>query len=330
MINPGLHGRNQYAVGVSAALAAQLCWGSMPVFQRYFGRFVDVYTQNGIRCSAAAVFLLPALLWMIHRGRVARTIWLEALIPGVLATLSQTTWTFSLYRIDAGFAYFVAELQVIWAAMLAMWFFRDERALARSPKFWAATLLAGLGFAALVVGARHPDASHQKDLRMIWEGVGYAAACSVTSGVQTVVIRWRFSNYPAAAGFASIAIYMAIFLSVEMFWLGDYQVVCTLQRGTVLTIVMTGLVGIAVANCFWFMGLKRIGVTVSYGIALLAPFATALISTVTLREPMTGLQWIGGTVVVAGVVVLLAARRDVQGPALPVAPAGEPEQVVVA
>ena len=172
MPSPGLHGRNQYAYGVAAGLTAQLCWSSMPVFQRYFGRFLDVYTQNGIRCSTAALFLLPVLLWMIRNGKVGRTIWVDAMLPAVLTTISQTTWTWSLYRIDSGFAYFVAELQVLWAAVLAMWFFRDERALLSSPKFWAATLLAGAGFGTLVLGARHPDALHARDARLIWEGVG--------------------------------------------------------------------------------------------------------------------------------------------------------------
>lgn len=320
MASTAVHGRNTYAWGVATCLMAQLCWSSMPVLQRYFGRFVDGYTQNGIRCSAAAAFLLPALLWALHRGRLGRMIWLDALPSAILATLSQTTWTLSLYRIDAGFAYFVAELQVVWAAVPAMWFFREERVLLKSPKFYVATLLAGAGFAALVLGARRPDALHVREAGLLWQGVLLAAACSVVAGLQTVFMRWRLTRYPAMAGYAVVSIYLAILLDAVMFWQGDLRAIGHLGPRMLLLVALSGVIGLAWANSFWLVGLKRIGVTISYGIALLAPFATSLISTLTLGEPLTGLQWIGGTVVVAGVVLLLLARRDA-----PAEPAPEPQ-----
>ena len=311
MASSAVQGRNTYAWGVVTCLMAQLCWGSMPVMQRWFGRFLDAYTQNGIRCSAAAIFLLPVLLWAIHRGKVGRMLWLDALPSAILATLSQTTWTLSLYRIDSGFAYFVAELQVVWAAVLAMWFFRDERALLSSPRFWIATLLAGAGFAVLVLGARRPDAAHAYEARLIWEGVLLAAACSVVAGLQTVFMRWRLTRYPSAAGYAAVSIYLAIILDAAMLWRGDVRTTGSLGPWRLSLVAFSGLVGLAWANSFWIMGLKRIGVTISYGIALVAPFATSLISTLTLKEPLAPLQWIGGIVVVSGVVLLLIARRDV-------------------
>ena len=95
-----------------------------------------------------------------------------------------------------------------------------------------------------------------------------------------------------------------------MLCLGDFRMTAKVEPRMLLLVAATGVVGLALANSFWFAGLKRIGVTVSYGIALLAPFATSLISTLTLKEPLTGLQWIGGTVVVAGVALLLMAKRE--------------------
>ncbi len=306
----GLYRRSQFTWGVTACLLAQLCWSVTPVLQRYFVRLLDAYTQNGIRCTAAAISLLPVLLWAIHRGKISRMIWLDALPSALLASLGQTTWTLALYRIDSGFCYFICELQVIWAAVLAMSFFRDERLLATSPKFWIASLLAGVGIAALVVGAKRPDALHPAQARLIWEGVALAAACSVIAGLQTVYMRWRLTRHPAAAGYAVVSIYLAIILDVVMLRQGTVRPAMDLGPWMLLLMGASGMVGLAWANSFWIMGLKRIGVTISYGIALLAPFGTSLVSTVALGEPLTGFQWLGGTVVMAGIALLLMARRE--------------------
>ncbi len=119
--------------GVILALVAVVCWCTVPLFIKYFTHFFDKFTQNGMRYSLAAMFWLPSLVILLRSGRVDRGIWRAAILPAAVNTIAQTTWAWALYYMDPAVVAFSAEINAVWASILALYFFSEERGLLRSP-----------------------------------------------------------------------------------------------------------------------------------------------------------------------------------------------------
>jgi len=300
---PGQHRIDPY--GSAAVVAAVLCWTSMPLFIKWFTDFFDQYTQNGLRCTVAALLWLPVLLWAAQTGRLNARIWRDALIPSALGVGGQTFWAWSMYYLDPGLVSFVVQLSVVWAAIFAMIIFPDERALLRSAEFWTATALGAIGFFLLVLGGP------QRHLNGTWVGIALVSLCAILWAAHTTSVRCRLSGHPALFGYAVVALYSAVGLDALMFGFGDVSDVGRAGTKVLLVLALSGVVGLGIANVFWYSGIKRLGVTISNGMLLAWPFLTAMLSVAIFKERLTLLQWIGGAGLVSGAALLLLAQRAV-------------------
>ncbi len=288
--------------GVALALIAVLCWCTVPLFIKYFTHFFDKHTQNGLRYSVAAVLWLPALVVMLRSGRIDRGIWTAAIFPSVVNTIAQVTWAWSLYYLDPAIVAFSVQINVIWANVLAMWFFRDERGLLRHPFFYLGTAASSAGFLLMMGGL--PDLWSHKAL----VGLSIIMAGSIPWGLYPVSVRRNMSKYPPAAAFAVIALYTAVACDVLMFGWGQPGAVFTVPWQVLGWIVLSAILGIGVAHVLYYAALNRMGVAVTAGILLLNPVLTAVLSVVLWGERLGLLQWIGGAGLVSGTALLGASQ----------------------
>jgi len=298
-------------------MVALLCWVTMPLFIKYFTRFFDQYTQNGLRFSVAAALWVPALIWKSRQGRLDKRLWYDAAIPAILMIGGQTFWAWSMYYLDPGLVSFVVQISVLWAVIFGMGFFRDERALLRSAPFWMALVLGCAGYLMLVLGGP------QRAVRASWIGVGLVTACAMLWALQSAAVRWRLGRHATLPAFAVVALYSAVGLDLLMLRFGRLSDVS--EAGPLLLVIVaaSAVVGIGIANVFWYAGIKRLGVTVSSGLLLAWPFLTALLSVVFGREWLSVVQWFGGGLLVAGAGLLLWAQRTMsQAPTDLAEPAG--------
>lgn len=296
--------------GVTLALIAVLCWCTVPLFIKYFTHFFDKYTQNGLRYSVAALLWLPALIVMFRAGKLDRGIWTAAIFPSVVNTLAQTTWAWGLYYLDPAIVAFSAQINAIWASILAMWLFPDERGLLRRPGFWLGALASSTGFALMVGGLANLGA------RDTIIGLSVLLAGSIPWGLYPVAVRRNIGKYPPIAFFSVIALYTAIACDALMVGLGEPSTMFHVSWPVLGWVVLSAILGIGIAHVLYYAALNRLGVAVTAGILLLNPFLTAVLSSLLWGERLGLVQWIGGVGLVAGTALLVHAKQG-RGPTSP-------------
>ena len=68
------------------------------------------------------------------------------------------------------------------------------------------------------------------------------------------------------------------------------------------------MLSLLVTNVLWFDGIHRVGAARATLFLYLEPFCVALVAMAILREHVSAAEWVGGVVILAG--VLVARRRD--------------------
>ena len=198
---------------------------------------------------------------------------------------------------------FSAQINAVWANILAMYFFHDERSLLRSPLFWVGVLASSSGFLLMMGGL--PDLWSPRTMT----GLGILLAGSIPWGLYPVSVRRNMSKYPPIAAFSVIALYSAIACDVLMFSMGEPSAVFVVPWRVLGWIVLSAILGIGIAHVLYYAALNRLGVAVTAGILLLNPFLTAVLSTVLWGERLGPVQWVGGAGLVAGTAFLVQAKQ---------------------
>jgi drug/metabolite transporter (DMT)-like permease len=289
--------------GVVLALLAVLCWCTVPLFIKYFTHFFDKHTQNALRYSVAAVFWLPALALMLRSGRIGRGIWTAAIFPSAVNTIAQVTWAWSLYYLDPAIVAFSIQINAVWANILAMWFFRDERGLVRQRVFWLGALASSAGFLLTMGGL--PDFWSHNALT----GLAIIMVGSIPWGLYPVSVRRNMMNYPPVAAFAVIALYTAVACDALMLGFGQPHAVFVVSWQVLGWVAISAVLGIGIAHVVYYDALNRLGVAVTAGILLLNPFCTAVLSVLMGWESLRPVQWTGGVGLVAGTALLVYAKH---------------------
>jgi drug/metabolite transporter (DMT)-like permease len=76
-----------------------------------------------------------------------------------------------------------------------------------------------------------------------------------------------------------------------------------------LCVLVSGVIGIALAHVFYYAALQRIGATIQSIILLTLPFSVLALSVVVFREPVVVRQWAWGLALVAGAALATLAKR---------------------
>lgn len=176
----------------------------------------------------------------------------------------------------------------------------------RQGAFW----LGALGTVAGVLfmyqgGAEVGSTSIVGVLLLLGAGMGWAA--------YGVTIKKFMGAHGARQSFAVVSLYTAPGLWLMMALWGDSSVIAGLAWSTWGWLVLSAVLGIALAHVLLYVVVKQFGPIVSDGVFQLIPFVTVVGAYILFDEAMTGLQWIGGCVLIlAAYALLLAKRRSMQ------------------
>ncbi len=300
---------------VLSLIGATLCWGTVPPMLKYLARpeFVpDGFTANFVRYPIAALFWLPWLVIGLRNDQVRR-LWKVALIPAACNIVGQTFWSISPYHLDAAMAAFLFQLCSVVSILVAFVVFPDERRLARKPQFWAGTVLAVVGFIVLSI----PSLLTGKGGTPL--GVLFITLCALSMAFYGVSVRYVLRDGHPLILFGLVAWYTS-FALVAMAPAGDPGSVLRLAPGPAILLIVSALVGIAFAHALFYIAVQRIGVAVSYLVLMTTPLISLAVSSVTLGEHFTPLQWTGGLLLLAGSAIAIRVHIRLREPAIPPPP----------
>ena len=294
------------AQATSAFVLVVLTWASMPLFMKYLTAYMDGWVMNGLRYSIAVLIWLPYLAFQWRAGRLTQGLFRDALAPALCHWFGQACWGLSPYHNDASIMHFIGRSTFFFMIMFGFILLKEERRLMRQGAFW----LGALGTVAGVLfmyqgGAEVGSTSIVGVLLLLGAGMGWAA--------YGVTIKKFMGAHGARQSFAVVSLYTAPGLWLMMALWGDSSVIAGLAWSTWGWLVLSAVLGIALAHVLLYVVVKQFGPIVSDGVFQLIPFVTVVGAYILFDEAMTGLQWIGGCVLIlAAYALLLAKRRSMQ------------------
>lgn len=293
---------------------ATLSWGATPVFLKALTSDVpDGFTANAVRYPLACLFYLPLLVQGLRRG-AGRGFWVAALLPSAVNLVGQTLWGVAAYHVSAGMISFLLRLSAIWGILGAFWLFPDERQLAHSKRFWTGTALALAGFVTM---------SWAQAIQLAGTGTTGLVImffCAMCYGAYGVTVRYVMGTRNPLFVFAVVGGYTSIGLLV-MAPIGRPESLLGLSLWPWVLLVVSAVVGIALAHGMYYAAVQRIGAAVSTLMLSVTPFVTILGSSLFLGERFSPAQWIGGCILIGGATLAMSAQQH-----LPRHPAPDPRE----
>jgi drug/metabolite transporter (DMT)-like permease len=287
-------------VAILCLIGAVICWGIPPVMLRHLTHYVpDGFTTNLIRYPVATIVYLPFVIAYARR-RSMGNFWRMALIPAIVNILGQTLFAIAPYYLEAGKMAFLFRLSTVFSILGAFWLFPDERKLARNPRFWLGAGLAVIGFLMMSF------LNHGVGITRM--GIIIALACSFFWGMYDISVRYTMKDLHPLIVFGVIGNYTSIGM-ILLSPLGEPKSLLHLSPGIFWYLVLSAYIGIGLAHGMYYYAIQRLGVAVSSLTMMLTPFISILGSSIFLGERFSGLQWVGGVVLILGASVALWARE---------------------
>jgi drug/metabolite transporter (DMT)-like permease len=291
-----------------ACLAALCCWSLGPIFIKYLTGYTDSWTQNAVRYSVACLFWLPFLVHLMARGGFAASTWRRAVLPALANVVMQSLWAAGFYYIDPAFMTLLTKTSVLWIAGFSLMFFREERPLARSARFWLGFLLSIAG----MVGVLY----FQEDFAARGTLIGIAIALmeAFMWGVYTIAVRIAFRDSDSRSSFSVMSMYTVVGLWICALLLGKPEQALDMDARAWLAVVFSGVTSIALAHVFYYAALRRIGATIPMLVILAQPFVVFGMSSIIFHERLSGIQLLFGVVLLAGSALSIWAQQHLRTP----------------
>ncbi|MHC4617006.1 MAG: DMT family transporter [Planctomycetota bacterium] len=305
----GSRTRKLNASATLASIGALVCWCSGPLFIKFLTGYLDLWTQNMLRYLVACLFWLPYLLFSLRNKRIDRRLWLRGLLPAAANTLMQCFWAGAFYYLKPAFMVLLAQSSLIWIAGFSILFFRQERPLLKSKRFWVGALCSVTGVLG-VLFFKH-DFAAAKTLT----GIAIALLAAFFWGVYTICAKIAFRDFDSRIGFSVMSGYTVVGLFSLALIFGRPQDCIKLPVCPWASVVISGILSIALSHVLYYSAIKRIGATIPSLVLLLQPFLILAASSVVFDEFLNVFQWIFGLILIFGSALAILAQQHL-GPVL--------------
>jgi drug/metabolite transporter (DMT)-like permease len=297
-------------------VGAVVCWSVAPLMIRATREHYTVLFQTFVRYLASLAVLWPVV--RVSRGREGARRDLLAILPllpricliAVVNYSFQVTYTVAYYTLLPGFGSLVSQTGVIFAVVLAVVFFADERTTLRRPAFLLGLLAAVVGVLVTVLAGRgSPTGSAEAaGSGSLWLGVlamlGSAFSWSLLG---TLVKKWLSGVNPLFALSAVFTIVTPLFLLTDVVASGGFHLPAA-PLGVWAVVVLSGLVGVGLGHSLYYSAIPVTGVTVSASLGLLVPLIAGVLSALLFGERLGAAQLAGGVLLIGGCFVVIRER----------------------
>jgi drug/metabolite transporter (DMT)-like permease len=289
-----------------ACLGTLSFWAFGPIFIKYLTGYIDLWTQNLLRYSAACLFWLPFLLFAIRKKRFETKIWRKALIPAVPNIIMQCLWAGGFYYLGPAFMVLLTKTNILWVAVFSFILFADERALIKSKRFWLGLALSVIG----VVGVMYYKENFVATKTLI--GIAIALATAFMWAVYTISVKIAFKDIDSRYGFSVISIYTVAGLCVLALLFGNVQECLTMGAWRWACVVISGVTAISLGHVLYYVAIKRIGATIPALVILSQPFIVLAISNIVFGESLNAIQLLFGVALMIGSALALWAQQHLK------------------
>jgi drug/metabolite transporter (DMT)-like permease len=287
-------------------LVTIVSWSTVPLFLKFFTNYIDAWTANGIRYPFAALILLPWVVRFYRTGELTTRVLRQAILPASANLCGQVLWAWAPYFVDPGLLAFTVRLSAVWSVLGSFILFADERALIQSRRFWVGLVLSLFGFIFMITAGKTLPSGAKLT------GILISLLCSIFSALYALAVRRNMQEFDSRLSFGVISLYTGIGTFGLMLFVGDYPAVFSLPPLLIFMILISSIIGIAIAHVFYYTAVKRIGVAIASSFNLISAFLTAVFSWFLFHEILTVVQWAAGGLLISGALLLLWAQEKVK------------------
>ena len=276
-------------------LATILLWAlNLSITKVILDNGLEPLSYATVRYALAAVIFVGLTLFAERTLRIERRdVAVLVFAAGTLA-LNQLAFVFALDATTAATIGLLLGVIPILAAVFGLVLGREQP----SSRFWAAAAVSSLGVAFVAVGSGG-------DVSGGYIGIALGLATGATWAAYSVAVAPLMRTYsPSHISAVVLPLAWVVIALVgfpetsEQDWDVGWDIWALLLFATLGPLVLT--------NVFWFRAIHRIGPAKATLAANLQPFVAAVLAVVLLSEPLGPLQFAGGVLIAAG---LLVARR---------------------
>lgn len=289
-----------------ACIGTLVFWSMGPIFIKFLTGFLDLWTQNLLRYSAACLFWLPFLLFNITKKQLEPHIWRKAALPAAINVVMQSLCIASYYFIGPAFMVLLLKTTIIWIAGFSIIFFPQERGLIKSNRFCSGIALSAVGVVGVLLCKEDLAA------RKTATGVVLVLAAAFMWAAYTISVKIAFKNIDSRRGFSVITIYTVAGLAVLAVLFGNAPDCLKMPPWPWACVVISGIMSIALAHVLYYFAIKRIGATIPSLMLLATPFTVLAVSNIVFGESLSALQWLFGLVLLTGSALAIWAQQHLK------------------
>jgi drug/metabolite transporter (DMT)-like permease len=289
---------SRFWTGVFLVILAGVCYGFTPIFATYAyqgGATACVHLLLRFSVAAVCFFLYIAVLKRNCIRMVGRIVVFSLLAAGILEFAASYLYVASVQYISAGFAGLLFYTYLIWVAVWNFLFKKERLKLSGL----AGIALAMIGLA-MVVGVTFGKISAGGVIMALVA----ALACSGFIMFSNKALEMIEPVFTSAC---------VCFLSAVIFYLlGSSTGTITLQISSVAWLASIGsaLITCNIAMFAFMEGMKRVGSTTASVLCTVEPVSAVVFSALLLSQKLTGLQLLGGLVILMGAVLVVTSKRQ--------------------
>lgn len=273
-------------------------WGANFIVIKSVLREISPLAFNAVRMTIAALVL--GTIWLLREKELKMPAhdWLKFLGVGVLGNaVYQILFIIGLDLTTSGVSSLLIGTIPVWAALLAM-MLRWEKITGQT---WVGILIAFAGVTLVTLGSPSSDLSDGPQAKNSFLGNGLTLLAAACWAGYTVLSKKLLERYSAlrvsAAGLLLGVLGLWPFALLDVLT-HDWRTVSSVVWGS---IVYASCISIALAYLIWSYGIQKIGAARTSVFNNLVPVVTFALAFMVLHEPITWLQALGGTIVLAGV-----------------------------
>jgi len=214
----------------------------------------------------------------------------------------QSLWAATFYYIGPAFTVLLSKTSVLWVAAFSLIFFIDERALARSWRFWVGLALSVTGVFGVL---------YFKDdfgTARTTTGIIISLLCAFMWASYAISVKISLKGIDSRIGFAVISIYTVIGLWIAAALRGKPSECLAMGPGGWAAVVFSAITAIALGHVFFYAAIKRIGATIPTLIILAQPLAVFSLSSIVRHERLNSLQILFGLLLLGGAALSVWAQ----------------------
>lgn len=270
------------------ALLASFFLGWAPILGKLaYGTGVEPYTLAATRTLVAAgvLWFLALFLWR-GKMRIGWRALINCMAMGAINGIGSLLYYAGLQRLDASLASFLGTLYALWVVIFLT--------ASGEPLPWLTLtrLLLVLGGVYLLTGAGAGEAD--------WLGAMLMIASAAVNGWYMVMGQWVLADVPAQTATLYILTAMAGVVGLARLLQGQpLELIPAAGWGAILALGGTT----ALSRIFMFSGMERLGGMEAALINLLELLVSLGLAFLLLGERLTLLQWIGGAILLTGVLI---------------------------